>query len=305
MGGGGVFLASHAHAAVMVFFVLSGYVIASSVERRRALGFTLKDYYLDRFSRIYSVLIPAIILTVLLDAIGAELFQQRYLDPALLPQDHFFIRFLVNIFSLQGIWGYRVQLGSNPALWSIGYEFCYYVLYSLLIWRPRHWQLFILCIAVVVGPNVLMYGLIWLLGVLAFRMQSKLKIKFLVSLCGLVIANHIFQYNPVSYIPAVLRDFIFGVVVMIFILANPKLPSHKYLLWVNLKMAEFSYSAYAYHYPLMFMAYSVLMPTEIVSWSLVLVSLVITRCLYEITEKKRYFFKNTIVKYSKVFKANP
>jgi peptidoglycan/LPS O-acetylase OafA/YrhL len=307
-GGGGaifVFLASHAHAAVMVFFVLSGYVIASTVERKRALGFPLKDYYFDRFSRIYSVLIPAIILTVLLDAIGVQLFQQRYLDPALLPQDHFVIRFLVNIFSLQGIWGYRVQLGSNPALWSIGYEFCYYILYGLLIWRPRYWQLFILCIAVVVGPNVLMYGLVWLLGVLAFRIQSKSKINFLVGLCGLVIANHIFQYNPVSYMPEVLRDFIFGIVVMIFILANPKLPRNKYLLRVNLEMAEFSYSSYAYHYPLMFMAYSVLVPTEMVSWSLVLVSLIITRCFYEVTEKKRYVLKNTIVKYSKIFKANP
>ena len=58
----------------MVFFVLSGYVIASTVERKRELGITLNSYYLDRFSRIYSVLIPAIILTVLLDAIGAQLF---------------------------------------------------------------------------------------------------------------------------------------------------------------------------------------------------------------------------------------
>lgn len=62
-GGGNVFiiLASHAHASVIVFFVLSGYVIAATVERKRELGLTLREYYIDRFSRIYCVLIPAVI----------------------------------------------------------------------------------------------------------------------------------------------------------------------------------------------------------------------------------------------------
>ena len=223
------------------------------------------------------------------------------MDPAFLPQDHFAIRFLVNIFSLQGIWGYRVQLGSNPALWSIGYEFCYYILYGLLIWRPLYWQLFMLFSTVVIGTKVLMYGLVWLLCVLAYKIQSKSKINFLFGLIGLLIANHLLQYNPLIYMPEFLRDFIFGIVVMVFILANPKLPSNKNLLRANLWMAEFSYSSYANHYPIMFMAYSLFAPTEMFSWSSVLVSLVVTRCFYEITEKKRHIFKNIIVNYSTIF----
>ena len=70
-------------------------------------------------------------------------------------------------------------------------------------------------------------------------------------------------------------------------------------------MAEFSYSSYAYYYPIMFIAYSLFAPTEMFSWSLVLVSLIVARCFYEITEKKRHNFKNTIFDHSTKFQENP
>jgi peptidoglycan/LPS O-acetylase OafA/YrhL len=300
-GGGGevfIFLSSHAHAAVMVFFVLSGYVIAATVDKKRKLGLTLKEYYVDRFSRIYSVLIPAIFLTIVIDSVGARLFDERYLNPALLPQDNYAIRLIINLLSLQGIWGYRVQFGSNPALWSIGYEFCYYILYGLIVWRPRYWFLFVFFIAIIVGPKVLTYGFIWLLGVLAFKMQSKISINIIAGFILLIGANYFFQYSlsgVMSAIHEIIRDIIFSIFVMMFVLSNPKIPSSKFLIKVNKEMAEFSYSSYAYHYPIMFFVYALLPSTPLISWGVVIFSLFFARILFEFTENKRFAIKRLIL----------
>src|SRR4051812_31706693 len=57
--------------AVMIFFVLSGYWITKTVVRRNAEGrFAWSDYAIDRLSRLWIVLIPALILGAVLDSIG-------------------------------------------------------------------------------------------------------------------------------------------------------------------------------------------------------------------------------------------
>lgn len=293
-----VFLSSHSHAAVMVFFVLSGYVIASAVDTKRSTNYSLKKYYIDRISRIYSVLIPALLLTIVFDCIGVQLFPQWYLDPKLLPQDYYFIRLFINIFSLQGIWGYRVQFGSNPALWSIGYEFCYYLLFGLVVWRPKYWLLFVLSIMMVVGPKVALYGIIWLLGVLAYELQKRKDVKtsFWISLIVLLIANYCLQYKPLIR-SEFANDFIFSLAVMAFVMSKPAFPSNQYFRNFNREMADFSYSSYAYHYPIMFMAYAFIPRTEIASWVCVGISLLIARLLYVITEGKRNILKSLLLKH--------
>ena len=52
---------------VIIFFVLSGYLIAYTCDSRND---RLPDYLLGRLSRLYSVVLPAILLTVLLEAAG-------------------------------------------------------------------------------------------------------------------------------------------------------------------------------------------------------------------------------------------
>ena len=69
---GGLFwyLADYGRTAVLVFFVLSGYVIAWVTESRER---TIEDYALSRVARLYSVIIPAFILTAGLDWLGKEI----------------------------------------------------------------------------------------------------------------------------------------------------------------------------------------------------------------------------------------
>src|SRR4051812_44741075 len=67
---GGLFwqIGGYGRTSVLVFFVLSGFVIAWVSQDKEA---NLKEYAISRISRLYSVIIPAFILTAILDPIGA------------------------------------------------------------------------------------------------------------------------------------------------------------------------------------------------------------------------------------------
>lgn len=277
-----LYLASHAHAAVMVFFVLSGYVIAATVDKRRAAGYSLSHYFLDRFSRIYSVLIPALLLTLALDLAGRHWFPDRYADPEVMPQTHALLRLFVNLFCLQGVWGYRVQFGSDPALWSVGYEVCYYVLFGLCVWRPRLWQWMVAAVLLVVGPTVAFYGLIWCLGVWAYR--SHKTVPLVPALLVFLVANHFLEYQPVN-MPELCRDFLFAMTVALLVCTTPRIPAR--LFSFNREMAEFSFSLYAYHMPILFFAYSFVTVSWVSAWGMVFLSLVTVRALYHVTERQR------------------
>jgi peptidoglycan/LPS O-acetylase OafA/YrhL len=64
------------HQAVIVFFVLSGFLVGGGLLQRVAVGkeVELVPFGIARFSRIYTVLIPALILTAICDRIGLGFF---------------------------------------------------------------------------------------------------------------------------------------------------------------------------------------------------------------------------------------
>lgn len=72
------FMASTGVQAVDAFFVLSGFVVAhvSTVKERDA-----RTYLISRAARIYSVAIPAVILTSILDAVGLTIDPATYAGP--------------------------------------------------------------------------------------------------------------------------------------------------------------------------------------------------------------------------------
>jgi peptidoglycan/LPS O-acetylase OafA/YrhL len=80
--------------AVMVFFVLSGFVIAYTSERES----TATIFVASRIARLWSVLLPALLITAVADAIGvwfnpnlySSVLGGHYAD------DHAFTRLLVN-----------------------------------------------------------------------------------------------------------------------------------------------------------------------------------------------------------------
>jgi Acyltransferase family len=67
--------ATYGRTAVLLFFVLSGFVIAWVTETRER---TPGDYGLSRVARLYSVIIPAFLLTAVLNCVGSEIDPSLY-----------------------------------------------------------------------------------------------------------------------------------------------------------------------------------------------------------------------------------
>lgn len=156
--------------AVMVFFVLSGFVIAYVSEKKER---TAKEYMLSRFARLYSVVVPALLLTVICDYIGTRLDPKIY-DGWWFQADSPIWRFLANLFFVNELWFSSIRPFSNGPFWSLGYEFWYYVLFAAATYvRPPHRYYLMLVLGLVIGPKILILFPIWLLGVWVYRKTSK------------------------------------------------------------------------------------------------------------------------------------
>ncbi len=162
--------------AVVVFFVLSGYLIGGSVFRSLDHGrWSWKSYLTHRFVRLWLVLIPALVLCAFWDtarialggARGAGLLDAVHAEGITLKL------FLSNVFFLQSV--RTTTFGSDRVLWSLAAEFWYYMLFPLGLLALRRsvavrarvaYAAGFLLIAVFVGRPLIGLFPVWLYGVL-------------------------------------------------------------------------------------------------------------------------------------------
>lgn len=154
---------------VIVFFVISGLVIAYAAGRDAKLT----AYAFNRLTRLFSVLLPALILTFVMDQIGRNLGPDAYssfYNP--LP----FTELLTRGLSMSNEWGAfeRVRLGTNGPLWSLSYEAGYYLLFAAAFFLSGMRRIAVLGILVLlVGPRVLLLMPAWLMGVCLWNWVAK------------------------------------------------------------------------------------------------------------------------------------
>jgi peptidoglycan/LPS O-acetylase OafA/YrhL len=121
--------------AVMVFFVLSGFVIAYTSETKDR---NISDYVISRLSRLWSILVPAVALTAFLDYIGLHLFSVFYerwaaYEPttghwaAPVPS-----ALAASTFTNE-LWFKSTPILSDGPVWSLGYEFWYYAIFRFYL----------------------------------------------------------------------------------------------------------------------------------------------------------------------------
>jgi len=267
-------VAGAGHQAVVVFFVLSGYFIGgtvlSSVRRER---WSWTDYLLRRCARLWVVLVPALLLCVGWDALGihlgnAPLAYHGLVKTSLLPNvvqnlaPHVFFS---NLFFLQTI--FTPALGSDGALWSLAYEFWYYMLFPLAFFALRSatrvrqrivCTVLLVAVALLVRGLILEYFPIWLAGVAVYRLPPpKWTPKFASWMRILVLIVYLpvfFGIAKQALIPLVPADYILAVctVGLLWVLLSAQRaykpgPSVR----IGRGMARFSYSLYALHLPIL------------------------------------------------------
>jgi peptidoglycan/LPS O-acetylase OafA/YrhL len=172
-----VHMASFGHEAVMVFFVLSGFWISHSVARLLDGERFWSEFLTDRLSRLFIVLVPTLAFGALLDLLGAGVFHgtvywgQHSFTPL---QDGVYNHltpwvFAGNLLFLQGL---AVSvLGTNGPLWSIAYEFWYYLWFAGLVASIHRRRLSPVLLTLVLGaiwPSLMIRFPIWLMGSLVY-----------------------------------------------------------------------------------------------------------------------------------------
>jgi peptidoglycan/LPS O-acetylase OafA/YrhL len=216
--------------------------------------FRFLDYFVNRFSRIFIVLIPALIISFALDAMGAALFPDALVDDIWPIGGH--LNLLCNIVGLQGV---ACSSPLNPPLWSLGYEWTLYMsapLLFLLALSPTHIVFrmaatgLLIGAAVVILPDRSQWPLIlaWFAGAGVRRWSAKHDGSTLFAVMGTVIAiGGVFSWEWATT-PKPVASLVTTIgLVLLF--------SHRRaLVFAPAKnffhiFASFSYSLYVIHYP--------------------------------------------------------
>ncbi len=164
---GGVFwqIAPLRHDAVIVFFVLSGFVIAHAVGRGET---DVRTYIVNRAARIYSVAAPAIAISLGLTAAA------QYFDPNFCAwgcsRGPVWAQFGTSMAFVNQVWGVYYFPGANGPFWSLGYEVPYYAAFGLAWFARGIWRtLAPLAVMAAAGPDIAILFPVWFLGVGIYR----------------------------------------------------------------------------------------------------------------------------------------
>ena len=270
------FVTGWAAAAVIVFFVLSGWLVGGSALARLKSGrFDGIDYAIDRVTRLFVAYWPALLLTLVLDMVGSHLFAGSGLydhHQAMLAQkfggagfaaDMTRANFFGSGLMLQTLWVDR--FGSNVPLWTISLEFWFYASFGLAAagWLSRRnrrglWLAASLAaLLVLLGVDFLLYAGLWCLGAAAsLVVKPFLRRPFvaLATMLALLIAARLEHgWVDASFTHTMLRDYL-AALSFAWVLVSwrgRRAPLLARIAGLNKFMASFSYSLYLIHFPLM------------------------------------------------------
>jgi peptidoglycan/LPS O-acetylase OafA/YrhL len=179
--------------AVIIFFVLSGYLVGGSAIKDLKSGtWSWKKYLTQRLTRLWIVLLPALLFGVAVDHSGLRMFagtHSIYTGPpglCIAPcniAERMSPKVVVgNALFLQKI--FVDTAGSNRALWSLANEFWYYLAFPIgLLAAQRKQPLLrrsfyiaaLLAMTLLVGKEIFLLFFLWLLGALISVLPLKVQ----------------------------------------------------------------------------------------------------------------------------------
>jgi peptidoglycan/LPS O-acetylase OafA/YrhL len=251
-----------AHAAVVVFFVLSGYLIAyTTADNNRGP----RQYAVARLSRLYSVLIPALVFTAFVEVVTNIInphLAAYYSRGSSLP------RYALSLFFCNEIGWLSAAPPINGPLWSLSYEFWYYVIFGLLFYRISLWKPFVLPIiaCVIAGPKIMLLMPIWIFGFVAYHLsrrqvivsKSWIFVGFLFAIAGFIVVYmpalpYSIGFKPFFFANSFLKDWLVGIFFALALCSMPYSGASLSVAWVNRLRyaADLSFPLYVFHYPLL------------------------------------------------------
>ncbi|WP_426109601.1 acyltransferase family protein [Massilia sp. PWRC2] len=262
---GFAFITGFGHQAVLLFFVISGWLVGGSLLDKWQQSGAIANYAVDRLTRLWTGLIPVFILSLLLSLSRGELdtstidYTSRGEFSAL--------TFAGNLIGLQLI--SVPAYGGNFALWSLSNESWYYLLFPLLVLMFRADRrsvrvmaaLTICALAIALPPVLLLYFIIWLLGAAASRVQIDCSSPMRAIVIFIAIIASCFcrlkGLNDDISMAAFVPDLVLGLLFLLVLCslqnsAAPTFPSFVLLAKLGRFFAEFSFTLYLIHVPLIY-----------------------------------------------------
>jgi peptidoglycan/LPS O-acetylase OafA/YrhL len=282
-----IVLTGFSHEAVMIFFVLSGFFIIKSVhEQTLSHRWSFMNYGINRVTRLWAVLIPALLIGLLIDSTGLHFFpdalsytnQIRYFTGLNVPDKLGPEIFFGNVFFLQEL--AVPAYGSNGSLWSLANEFWYYTVFPLLyfsmssFYKPALRIVFGLAgvgILFLVGQKMSLYFLIWLMGGVSYWLFTKRPAVLFQSRWLLLLLSAFFFVALIMVrlkkFPLFFNDYTVGIV---FATIVPALTAYSMKQGLLKKVAGYlsdvSYSLYCVHLPFIFLL-TAFADCQAMSWS--------------------------------------
>lgn len=271
-------LTSAGHQAVVVFFVLSGYLVGGSVFRSLDSGrWNWLNYLLHRLVRLWIVLVPGLLLCVAWDLLGLHLHRApllygganyNHLVSAVLPRLSVLV-FTGNVFFVGGL--HVPTLGSDGALWSLAFEFWYYLLFPLaliLMRRQTSWRtrivlgaVLLVCVAVA-GRSVLESFPIWLLGAWLARVRVPRPGRLFSQ--GILVIYPLIFFGTIKLhlLPGLWQDYGLGLataaLLLVLLTKTEKADAGRLYNRFSRVLASFSFTLYVAHLPLLLLLTSLL-----------------------------------------------
>jgi peptidoglycan/LPS O-acetylase OafA/YrhL len=271
-------LTSLGQQAVMVFFVLSGFLITKNISQlANSKRWSWAEYAAKRVSRLWIVLVPALALTFAWDQLGIAVTGSRlysgdlnsvYHSTPMSALSYSISTAIGNLFFLQTI--VVPPFGSNGPLWSLANEFWYYAIFPLVFFAFRGQATAVLRVAfavVAIGlciwlpkPLVLL-GVVWLMGygvylVLPFARRLSGIANASVLIFGLLVLLACVLLTKSGKLHDSYSDYSIGLSFSIVLVALTQLRSSRLLELGATFLSNFSYTLYLVHFPFLAFIFS-------------------------------------------------
>ena len=165
------FFTGFAHQAVIVFFLISGWLVGGSFLNKRGQPDAIRSYAIDRITRLWTVMVPTFVL-ILAFGILTGAIDPRSLDFST-SNAYSLTAFAGNLTGMQTI--LVPAFGENFPLWSLANESWYYLLFPLLVLtctaRRRAIAAVLLVLCMLLPVTMVLYFSLWLMGAAFSRIR--------------------------------------------------------------------------------------------------------------------------------------
>lgn len=258
------FFTGFAHQAVVVFFLLSGWLVGGSLLNKLREPGIMVSYAIDRLTRLWLVLVPAFVLSLLFAA------YTEAVDPTQVSysrdNEYSVTSFIGNLFGLQDMAVPR--FANNFPLWSLSNEIWYYLLFPLLLLpfigktMLARGAAAIACmfLAYHLSFRIVLYFAIWLSGVAFSRIRIDVcpsqRLILITLLAGISVFFRLTGSNDILVPASFPQDVVFSIALLLLLSslqfrADPARVGTRLASMLGKHLAPFSFTLYVIHVPLL------------------------------------------------------